>query len=729
MTSSSRKSVVVLLGMWLFVCIAILSVIKVLLYQVTVAWDQDSTASSGRTDAFFHVGKEPHFSDIDRISFFFKKDTPRSFAHTFTTFTPLGNLYLRIDPMMGAGEVQIENFRLNGERVNLSQYIIDSHQVRIVPSQSNHLRLWSEDNDPYITLKLGKRPIEKIWSVLFCLAFLGFVVCWWLNKNVLVPKARTNEISPQSAYAGLSFHSFILVGSILVGASILLYAMTSIAKLTPPLQGPDEIVHVGNSFSTFYNLRYDDEAIECPVLWSDINHIFDVVQSMRNQPSESMDSFKAQELKILAQNFSGQLESEPSLNRKHCQTSNLFHRYLYNIVPLLNSQFQSQYNALDYLYDLRLGNIFSFGFLMLLCAFVLLNGKSIFVWRNLFDQVETRLFIILGAVMYFSIPQNIFMISMVSKEAYFLPLGVFVTVSIFYYHRKLTPILMLLFLVACWPRRAPYLLMFFIPVLYYGYRVVLLRRYKKLFNWLPATSLACFFLVPLMLLAFFEVREHLPFRFPSALMVAEDPFHFYKEIFHYLVKAMTLQIFDQGSFFGVLGSMDAPVYPWMPIFFREALMVIVLVSLIGLITVRPSTLRESLINLCRDARREPGVVFLLLLIPLMASFVTYAAFQVYYSPDLGLQWGVGIQGRYYLPVYFFVICYPFILAQSFLYLSGGGQFSFRNNGFVSLGYFLICVVALVVAFAMADSSYDVVVDRYYHWPSDLDFIRSLMYFE
>ena len=720
---------VVILGMWIFLCIAIVSVIKVFLYQVTVAWDQDSSASSGRTDVFFHVGKEPRFSDIDRISFFFKQDTPRSFVHTFTTFTPRGNLYLRIDPMMGAGEVRIENFHLNGERVNLSQHIIESHQVRIDPSQSNHLSLLARNNDPYITLNLGVRPIEKIWSVLFPLAFVGFIVCWWLSKNILVPKARRTEIGLQSTSAGLSLHSFFLVGSILVGASILLHAMTLIAKLTPPLQGPDEIVHVGNSFSTFYNLRYDDDAIECPVLWSDINHIFDVVQSMRNQPSESMDSVKAQKLKILAQNFSGQLESEPGLNRKHCQTSNLFHRYLYNIVPLLNSQFKSQYNAQDYLYDLRLGNIFSFGFLMLLCAFVIQRGESIFVWRNLFNQVETRLFIILGAVMYFSIPQNIFMISMVSKEAYFLPLGIFVTVSIFYYHRQLTPILMLLFLVACWPRRAPYLLMFFIPVLYYGYRVFLRRRRKYLFNWLPVASLACFFLVPLMLLAFFEVREHLPFRFPPALMVADDPFHFYKEIFHYLVKALTLQIFDQGSFFGVLGSMDAPVYPWMPVFFREALMVIVLVSLMGLITVRFSTLRESVINLFRDAKREPGVVFLLLLIPLMASVVTYTAFQVYYSPDLGLQWGVGIQGRYYIPVYFFVICYPFILAQSLLYLSGGWQFSVRNNGWVSFGYFLICVVALVVAFAMADSSYDVVVDRYYHRPADFDFIRSLMNFD
>jgi hypothetical protein len=274
--------------------------------------------------------------------------------------------------------------------------------------------------------------------------------------------------------------------------------------------------------------------------------------------------------------------------------------------------------------------------------------------------------------------------------------------------------LMVCFLVACWPRRAPYLLMLAVPAVHYLYYLVDDSK-KRYFQFIFPVSVIGFLSIPLILLILAQHVESLPFRFPAALVVSDDFFHFYKETWRFLKEAFTLQLLKESSFFGVLGSMDAPVYSWMPAAFRLFLYVMILSSLLYALKTNPIRFWRWLSTRSSVSLTRSYSVVSMALVPIVASIITYTAYQVYYSPDLGLNWGVGIQGRYYLPMYFYVFAYVVLFSGSLIFSYPDSSSTRGRERGTRIAY--CCVISLLVVVLISLMCFwtvDVLINRYFH---------------
>ena len=700
----------------------ILSIALLAVQQTTVSFDQKLYSSSARSDVFYRIDNEPGFIIEDRISFFSKAGIWRRFTHTFTSFGFGETQYLRIDPTMAKDRGAIRNLSMNGLDISFTDLDIFLNELEVRVDSSNVLYFQSSGSDPYFLFSLERTQQAPVKNIV---ALIGGTVGFLLVLTQLIIPAKRMKLGSLRRAIGLASPYLtcksIVTTGVVASAAVLISGAIAVAHITPPLQGPDEIVHVGNSYSTFHNLYVNTESsATCPQVTNDINQIFNIVQGIRNHPEESMTKEKLEALILNRLDFSNDLENEAGLNARQCETSNFFHRYVYNIYPYIASQMTKNYDSVEYMRDLRLGNILTAFALLGLIGWTVIAGQSVAIGLPVVAQSSFRRFFLLSFCIFLAIPQNLFMISVISKEAYFIPLGVFCVTSLFYVHRILSPILMICFIVACWPRRAPYLLMLAVPVVHYLHYLVEDSK-RRYFQLLFPISVIGFLLIPVILLVLAQYAESLPFRFPPALMISDDFFHFYKEAWRFLHEALTLQIIKESSFFGVLGSMDAPVHSWMPAAFRLFLYTIILASLAYALINKRAQFLARFYNRSSMSLLRSYSILSMALVPLVASIITYTAFQVYYSPDLGLNWGVGIQGRYYLPMYFFIFAYLLVLSGS-LISSCSNMRSNQGDERISpiFIYFLISFLILALISLMCFWTVDVLVDRYFHDASIAD---------
>lgn len=693
-----------------------LSLALLAVQKTTVSFDQILYSGSARSDVFYRIDNEPSFVLEDRISFFSKSGAWRKYTHDFTSFGFGSTQFLRIDPLMSEGSGAIRNLSINGIDISFTDLDLFLNELEVRVDSSNVLSFKSSGSDPYLLLSFKRSQHATVKNIL---ALIGGAFGLLLVLIQLVRPAK--GIKRGGLWRAVKFAmSFctcqgIVVAGILASVAALISGAVAVVYITPPLQGPDEIVHVGNSYSTFHNLQANTEnSAACPQVTNDINQIFNVVQGIRNHPEESMTQEKLEALIDNRLRFSSALEKRAGLNVKHCLTSNFFHKYFYNFYPYIASQAFQDYDSVDYLRDLRLGNVLTAFALLGAIAWIVLAGQSVALDLPVVSQGSFRKFFLFSLCIFLAMPQNLFMISMVSKEAYFIPLGVFCVTSLFYIHRVLSPILMMCFLVACWPRRAPYLLMLAVPAVHYLYLLVDDSK-KRYFQFIFPVSIIGFLVIPLLLLVLAQHAESLPFRFPAALMVSDDFFHFYRETWRFLHEGLTLQVIKESSFFGVLGSMDAPVHSWMPAAFRSFLYVIILASLVYALKTHATRFWKWLSNRSSVSFTRSYSVMSMALVPLVASIITYTAYQVYYSPDLGLNWGVGIQGRYYLPMYFYVFAYVVLFSGSLIFSYSDSPSTRGREEDTRIVYCcLVSVLVVVLISLMCFWTVDVLISRYFH---------------
>jgi hypothetical protein len=495
------------------------------------------------------------------------------------------------------------------------------------------------------------------------------------------------------------------------GGILLLGVQWRIAEVTPPFQGPDEVVHLTNSFDGFYRLLGSGES-SCPRYWVGLSHLFEATRPMLRRFTVQIDHDRLAVLQALGADrippIAGiDLTRAPNA---HCALTNAFHAYAFNAWPWIHAKFGHSFTPMGYLESLRKGHVLISGLLLAFVALIIIKGR--FVYEHIFSlRVPVVRFALLLAVLaYLAIPQNLFQTSVVSREAYMLPLGLLVTVSFFFR----IPVFSLLFLsvaaYAFWPRRAVYLLPIALVVLTYFSVWLRTRKNVKWALWLPTGAVLIAFAATPWILGLVDANRSLfAFRIPYPLIPVEDPVHFYRNTAAFVERLWTLEFIQWRSFFGLLGSMDTPIADHWRNTFRWTLIAFASVGFAGMLTLK--LLRNR-------GYSPPGAVAdqlavaatLILAVSLTVAVVTYAGYHIWYRP--GREFGHAMQGRYFLPVYFPPVAYAVLIFFGPLALAKTKSLPTQSTvlGWVMLGGLFFLGITMTL---LAITTLDTLIARYY----------------
>ena len=628
-----------------------------------------------RVEAFYSTQAAGYSRERGAI---FNGGAPR-FVRYQGTLSHIHRLHtVRLDPTRRADTVKLRNLRVTTrwgtfapDAETIADTLFGLNHADNIRVEDNALVMDRRGHDPHFSLLLpagmyrpGPVAAVGLLVIALCLgAAAGLMTRTGLRRSAGRKALRALDRFGQKV-ASPSTTMLSLVAALGIGGAAIFHFQ--IANITPPLQGPDEMSHAVTPFNTLYQYRQGPGAESCPMMPTGLLGIFEVVADMRLRYDVQIDIQRLQSLQNVSLQGLDRVEepAQDNWDARTCHIGKAFHSHAYNTLPTLAMAGVGELSAVGYLSFLRWSNVLLALLLSALTAWPIAKGR--FVLEGIIDAPvgAIRVAVLLGFLLFLFIPQNLFMTGVISREAYMLPLGAFVTVAFFFRHRWLTPVMLVLAVYAFWPRRAPYLLMIGLLLTFY-LSVWLAQRTGKpgpLFVPSGLVVLAVI-LAPVGLLAVAALAPSLPIRVPADLMILENFWHFHQEFSRFTILLLSLQIFSPGSFFGLLGSMDTPLPTWLAGMFRGGLIVAALAGGIGWLWQRqwasPGQGRGG------AGRRHSSlvgwaIILLLLAMVFVAATIMYGGFQVYSTG--GRHWGWGVQGRYFLPVYGILMTVPILLA-------------------------------------------------------------------
>jgi hypothetical protein len=625
---------------------------------------------------------------------------------------------IRIDPIQESAEVRIREVRVSsrwgsaewrGDGLRLVAYGLNDGAFGAV--QDDYVEFVSTGLDPHFSLsvppELYRPGLAAVLPILLRVAFGTFLLWLALEMGARAGgrffPARLQVLRNAVFYVPVAVGNaaverptrFVFWASV-VFLPLFFLAHLHVSNITPFFQGPDEGAHITNSFHGFNNLAFEGSG-HCHEMWDELNAVQAVTDKMVRRHRVQLNEEDVYRLTLIDQR-SVWAESERYLeSAKHhsCGSSNRIHRYAYNVLTLPVFLVRDDVTAIDYLKWLRHGQTL-LAFLLYAAIFWII-ARGHFVLKELVDVHEglLRIVLFLAVLFYIGIPQNVFMISVVNREAYLVPLGILIFVSFLFRTRFLSPLLLLLAVYAFWPRKAAYLPL--IALLAGWYVAVFLSRGTRsrmpLYG-ISALALTTIALVPWLLTVLHAHRAEIPVRFPSELKLLEDGWaHYYREIVSFSSDLYTLGFLNWASFFGRFGWLDT-VQPEAGLVAFKAVLVLLVILLISSLLF----LRETVVS--RSSRGNLGTAhvavgsFFIAAVPLTVAMIAYAIFGYLYIECYPRRWGCAVQGRYFLPIYFFGFFY-WVFAAFSLFL-----FRFREAHVRWLGVSLMAFVGMIL-FAIA----------------------------
>lgn len=636
----------------------------------------------------------------DRMEVFWSNDSDQFFAdkqqtrsimpnrqttYTFNITSDQAVDFIRIDPMARPGKVWIRkvgfetrwgDYQLGPQEIPHTKKSIHQAQLKLSP-ESNDLAFFGLAHDPYVVLPVplalyNYNPVRAVANS--AAVFFGSIVIGTFFL-IILPAAFRHKWMLRLSEIFIENAKVSVLGAALLVLIPLAFYQGHLARITPIFQGPDEIAHVANSMHGFAN--WFGEPYQCGDLWPPIKESDDWVREIRNNPYQLMTSERIEGLETVFDRTSwSQLEKRPSESFKYstCATSNLVSKLIYNIVSIPYFLVNPDSHAGHYLLTLRYGQILTGTVLWFLVFFVIAHGQCLFSNLMKININRARLVITLAALAYLLIPQQIFLTSVTSREAYLVPLGVLVSVSFVFRYKLVTVIGAIFFIALIFERRPSYILPVFLLGLWYLTLYMRSKWEMRQAIYLPAIFFLIVYLgLPVLLHLVQAIAPILGIRMPGEIVAFERMFLPWKQVLDSMWSAYSLTILSGGSFVGVLGSMDTPL-PW-PVFQRVQLPFVILIVTFLLWVVGSFSKRKINID-------TVGILTLFFVaMPIALGIVAYSVYEVYSSSFDGHRpWGHGVQGRYFLPLYFPVFL-TWYLAGFVFWLSplrqGIGQKAFR----------------------------------------------------
>ena len=659
-----------------------------------------------RVEVFWGVANTPYTAERSHT---WNSAPARWLEFTTTYHTAQSLAAIRVDPTMLPGEFRLRAISVSSRWRDITWHGNDliaaieaAHEIDAMRLDDDGVLIaTSAGRDPHFTLQMP----EGLYRVPLLVSAAGLALTWvgflWVAWLIYPLGSRVASCCRDRLTAALLMLA-------LLGVVALAAVQWRIAEITPPMQAPDEITHIANSFDGFYQLL-GAQTGSCPLLWDDLIALREVTDPMVRYYTVQVTPERVAALNALEPGRIPPIDgvSLISTTSMSCSLTNWFHSHAANAYPLLKAYLGSEFTPSQYLQTLRQGHV--------LLSLVLISGVilAIVYGRFVFDGLITanvpvlRLSLVLAVLVYLAMPQNLFMLGSVSREAYMLPLGMFAFVSLVFRIPVFTPLMLILSVYAFWPRRAPYLMP--VALVFLTYFAVWLRSRGQngWVLWLPVVAvLGAFLATPWLLMLLDTYRAIFPFRIPSPLIPVEDPLHFFSHVYGFLQLFFTLELFEWRNYFGLLGSMDAPVAGQWQALYRYVLLAGIYLGLLGL-AVR-FFMRHSAARINRD---ELAIALIFLLaVPLLAAVITYTGHHVYTGGRREFGWGV--QGRYFQPVYFFVVALTMAAFFSpFLFFKAAAQGLLLRlqAGWVVLGG--LAVVFLMVVMSIV--TMDTLIARYY----------------
>lgn len=639
------------------------------------------TETSGLAEVFY--GQEPgQYTPAQRVQWLTKSQDWQRLHATYEGKRRVASI--RVDPSAEPGRVRIGEIRFTSrwgmrsfQGEPLHERLFGVNDGEFVAVGDDYLEFLSTGVDPHFSLDVPRalfrpEPAAVLVPVLQ-IAFAVFAI--WLGLEFggralqrRFPRQVHNAVDflarrfPEGAgrWATERPATVILVGTALV-LPLLMIAHVQVAKTTPFFQGPDEGAHITNSFHGFNNLAFGGLGT-CNETWDELNTIQGLMQKLVRR---HLVNLTHEDIEALAQvrTRSVWTESDRTIERAQqssCASSNVIHRYAYNALTVPVFMLRDDVGALDYLIWLRHGQtVFAFT-LYLVILLIIARGSFVLSGMVTINEGLLRVLLALAVVAYISIPQNIFMLSVVNREAYLVPLGILIFVSFLFRIRGLTLLLMIFAVYAFWPRKAVYLP--YIVLLATWYLAVFLTRRRQSavpILGLTAATAVLIVLVPPVLTWLHGHRELLFDTIPRRMKLFDGWDHYYREIVSITQDVYTLAILDSLSFFGRFGWLDT-VHPAVGVtVFKGIFVTLVLVFLFSIIWARKQGFRVRWDSI-REVRSAPILLFFLVALPFVVSLMAYAIMEDFYGHIcLPWRWGCGVQGRYFLPIYFYIFAYSF----------------------------------------------------------------------
>lgn len=630
---------------------------------------------------------------------------------------------IRFDPAKQAIAVAIRGIHVQsrwGEQTFSPQQILENHQrahqLELPSSAADSLLMAGTGRDPHFVLPLSPDLYApSIWQRIIAAlvpTIIGIVI--WLLLELLKPYQTRLVRLPEKIGRLVETRPALIVGLIgALGLSLLLALQFEIARITPMYQGPDEEAQVPVSFAGFHQMAFGGDG-QCTLIWADLITVRDEIMPIARRLRLPVTQEQVLFLKDLRENSPPPTAETPLIRtNRHTCGATLMLTHAYNWLPVLIYKTQPNTPSIDYLSYLRYGQILLAYFLYALTFFVIARGRSLLApVLTQAGQARLRIGLALSVLVYLAIPQMLFMTSVVNDTGYAAPLGIFTLVSVFVFHRWITPILLLIAVAMFASELVAYLALVAVVILWLMGQALNRWRGNYRWLWIIAGLIAAGIAMGPLLLNLLDASRHLiPFRIPSPLVGAEHPEVFYQHLRDTTQFLYTFKLLDYNSFFGVLGQLDTVFPERGPIAFK--VLVYGLVALLvanGLVSLRNG--HRPLQNW--EQKHTLFALFILILIPLAVSVASYATFDHYARAPH--EWGREIQGRYFLPVYFYPFC--FLVAATTL----------AAQSKRALGVTLLTTTALISAVVFYTSSVmlDVLAMRYYPNPEVMAAYRALL---
>lgn len=630
---------------------------------------------------------------------------------------------IRFDPAKQAIAVAIRNIHVQsrwGEQTFSPQQVLENHQrahqLELPSNAADSLLLMGTGRDPHFILPLSPELYApSIWhriTAALVPTIIGIVI--WLLLELLKPHRTRLVRLPEKIGHLVETRPALIIGLIgALGLSLLLALQFEIARITPMYQGPDEEAQVPVSFAGFHQMAFGGDG-QCSLIWADLitvrDEIMPIARRLRLPVTQEQVSF----LKDLRENSPPPTAETPLIKtNRHTCGATLMLTHAYNWLPVLIYKAQPNTPSIEYLSYVRYSQIFVAYFIYALTFFVIMRGRSLLVpVLSEAGQARLRIGLALSVLIYLAIPQMLFMTSVINDTGYAAPLGVFTLISVFVFHRWITPILLLTAIAMFASELVAYLALVGVVVLWLiGHA---LNSWRDSYRWLWAITAivtAGIAMGPLLLNLLDASRHLMPFRIPSPLVGAEHPEVFYRHLWDTAQFVYSFGLLDYNSFFGVLGQLDTVFPERGPIAFK--------VLIYGLVALLAANV---LIRLRKGDMQRQGwgqkhilfALYILILIPLAVSVASYATFDHY--ARAANEWGREIQGRYFLPLYFYPFC--FLVAATTL----------AAQSKRALGVTLLTTIALIsgVVFYTSSVMLDLLAMRYYPNPEVMAAYRALL---
>ena len=597
------------------------------------------------------------------------------------------------------------------------------YDYRLVHGDADRLVMHSLGNDPHFSLPLDRWLVyPHPWQLAGqgALVFgLGFALGLLLARidgqrwRDLPPRLITRRSGQMMAVVGLA-------AVLALGAS-----WVRVAETTPFFQGPDEGAHVANAFYGFNRLGLGRED-DCGDVWVALNAVKAEFDYMVRRFTLPLLPEQMAELERIRDSHSWQATGDQLEGGLHtsCHNFDLINGGAYGALSVPAFQLGAADTVVDFLRLTRFGQMLVAAGLVGLLFWMIARGRSLLADVVPHDTATLRWVALLATVFYLAMPQNLFMSSVINREAYMVPLGIGMLLAFFFWHRWVTPLVLLLGLYAFWPARMVYWLIPLLWLLWMGLLMAHRRRPRLSRFALPGVlTLVGYVLGPMALLGMgaLAMQDHLPRMLPENLAVEEDFWHFHHQVLVFIQRVWSLEILEWRSFFGFLGSLDTPLSPLAKTAWQAIFASLPLVFVAGLLINRPVAWREL-------ARFWLMVLAFAVPMAFTVGVITYGGYQVYVLDGLAA-WGTQVQGRYFLPVYFYIFLVYGLLAASPFIIGWGSALPVPDHAERARGWLVLgLMVAVATAFWISVGvTLDGLEQRYFVSPADVAAYRAIFW--